>query len=385
VLRERDLSERRFLDACELARVGSELALPEAIERGPRDRGGLQLGLSLCDDLLVGARRHLRGRPLPLTPLDEKLARRQICSGQRRALALRAAASGGQRLVGAAKLGFTLGAGRELTGKRRLRRGLDMRAQRTDLFEGEREGPHPRPVIDVPGSFLRARHKCDHVGGRSEGMSDVWTRDPVGVLFRDREDAGRQLAHVLERLRGRDLVVLGLPRGGVVVAAEVARELDAALDAVAVRKVGHPLQPEYALGAVSASGRVYVRDQAGLSEEELAGAVEVARARAIELDGLLHGQRAAVELAGKRALVVDDGLATGATMIAALRAVRDAGAARVLAAAPVAAAQSTPSIRVEADEAVFLYELAHFWSVGSWYERFDQTPDEHVIRLLGDS
>jgi putative phosphoribosyl transferase len=216
-------------------------------------------------------------------------------------------------------------------------------------------------------------------------MSDVWTRDPVGILFRDREDAGRKLARALERLRGPDLVVLGLPRGGVVVAAEVARELDAPLDAVAVRKIGHPLQPEYALGAVSASGRVYVRDRAGLTEQELAGAVEAARSRALQLDDLLHGERAPVELAGKRALVVDDGLATGATMVAALRAVRDAGAAQVLAAAPLAAAQSTPSIRAEADEAVFLYELTHFWSVGSWYERFDQTPDEHVIRLLGES
>jgi putative phosphoribosyl transferase len=226
-----------------------------------------------------------------------------------------------------------------------------------------------------------------------QAMSDVWTWDPVGVLFRDREDAGRQLARALEAVRGPDLVVLGLPRGGVVVAAEVARRLDAPLDAVAVRKVGHPRQPEYALGAVTAwpAGEpgqkergVYVRDGGGLTDEELAQAVEETRTRAVELDELLHAERPPIELAGKHALLVDDGLATGATMIAALRAVRHAGTTRVLAAAPVAAAQSTPSIRPEADEAVFLHELAPFWSVGSWYERFDQVSDEQVIRLLAE-
>lgn len=213
---------------------------------------------------------------------------------------------------------------------------------------------------------------------------DAWLFDSVGVLFDDREDAGRQLAPVLDRLRDPELVVLGLPRGGVVVAAEIARELGAPLDAIAVRKVGHPLQPEYALGAVTSSGGVYVRDRSTLSDEELADAIQAARVGSVELDRILHPAGKAIELGAKKALVVDDGLATGATMVAALRSVREAGASAVIAASPVAAAQGAPSVRAEADETVFLYELAHFWSVGAWYETFDQVEDDVVIRLLAE-
>jgi putative phosphoribosyl transferase len=214
---------------------------------------------------------------------------------------------------------------------------------------------------------------------------DAWDSDSVGVLFHDREDAGRQLARVLEQFRGPELVVLGLPRGGVVVAAEVARELDAPLDAIAVRKVGHPLQPEYALGAVTPAGGVFVRDRSSLSEDELGDAIRAAQVAAGKLDRALHPSETPLGLAGRRVLAVDDGLATGATMIAAVRSVRASGAAEVIAAAPVAAAQSAPTVRAEADDAVFLHELDHFWSVGSWYEVFDQVEDDVVIDLLGES
>jgi putative phosphoribosyl transferase len=219
---------------------------------------------------------------------------------------------------------------------------------------------------------------------RAAMSDDPWLRESVGVLFHDRVDAGRQLARVLDRLRDPELIVLGLPRGGVVVAAEVARELGAPFDAIAVRKVGHPLQPEYALGAVTSSGGVYVRDRSTLSDEELADAIRAAQVGADMLDRVLHPASNAVGLGGKKALVVDDGLATGATMVAALRSVRAAGAAAVIAASPVAAAQSAPAVRAEADETVFLYELAHFWSVGAWYETFDQVEDDVVIRLLAE-
>ena len=202
------------------------------------------------------------------------------------------------------------------------------------------------------------------------------------MLLRDRRDAGKQLARLLEPFRGAESVVVGLPRGGVVVAAEVASELGAPLDTVAVRKVGHPLQPEYALGAVTAGGGVYVRSRDGVTEDQLADAIAAAVVRAEELDKALHAASGPVPIGGKTVILVDDGLATGATMLAAVRWAREAGAARVVAAVPVAAAQSAAIVRKEADELLCLHELERFWSVGSWYERFDQVEDEEVIRLL---
>jgi putative phosphoribosyl transferase len=175
-------------------------------------------------------------------------------------------------------------------------------------------------------------------------------------LFADRRDAGRALARELEHERDREPVVVGLARGGVVVAAEVARVLEAPLDVVAVRKVGHPWQPEYGIGAVTPGDGVYVRGPDGLTEEQLAAAVEQAKAKAALLDRRLHAEEGPLALEGKTVLVVDDGLATGATMIAALRWAKGAGAARVVAAVPVAAAES-----------------------------LDQVDDVEVVRLLRES
>jgi putative phosphoribosyl transferase len=204
-------------------------------------------------------------------------------------------------------------------------------------------------------------------------------------LFADRSDAGRALAAELEGERGPELVVLGLARGGVDVAAEVARALSASLDVVAVRKIGHPLQPEYGIGAVTPGDGVYVRAPDGLTEEELAAAVEASKSKAAELDGRLHAEHPPLDLAGKTVLVVDDGLATGGTMIAALRWTRAAGAARAVAAVPVAADDSLGLIRQEADEVVCLYPLAAFLAVGVWYRSFDQVDDARVVRLLDEN
>src|SRR3970282_1439691 len=154
-------------------------------------------------------------------------------------------------------------------------------------------------------------------------------------LFRDRPEAGGAVAAELEGERGPELAVVGLARGGVQVAAEVARALAAPLDVVAVRKIGHPLQPEYGLGAVTPGDGVYVRGPDGLSEEELGAVVEATKAKAALLDKRLHAEEPPLDLRGKTMLVVDDGLATGATMIAALRWVGAAGAARVVAGGPV--------------------------------------------------
>jgi putative phosphoribosyl transferase len=205
------------------------------------------------------------------------------------------------------------------------------------------------------------------------------------ALFTDRGEAGRALAAELEAERGSELVVVGLARGGVEVAAEVARALEAPLDVVAVRKVGHPLQPEYGLGAVTPGDGVYVRGSDGLTDEEVAAAIEETKAKAVLLDERLHAEHGPLELAGKTVLVVDDGLATGGTMIASLRWARAAKAARVVAAVPVGAEDSLELVQGEADDVVCLYPLAVFLAVGVWYRSFDQVDGVRVLSLLDEN
>jgi predicted phosphoribosyltransferase len=203
-------------------------------------------------------------------------------------------------------------------------------------------------------------------------------------LFEDRAEAGRELASLLRDRRVDDPVaVVGLARGGVAVAAEVARLLGAPLDAVAVRKVGHPFQPEYALGAVTPGG-VYIRSRDGLTEEELAELVRHAATEATALNRRLHVTSDPLELAGATAIMIDDGLATGATMIAAIRSARDAGAARVIAAVPVAPRQTLELVAGEADEVVCPHVPPAFFGVGQWYRSFDQLTDADVGRLLDE-
>ncbi|MGZ4391060.1 MAG: phosphoribosyltransferase [Gaiellaceae bacterium] len=204
-------------------------------------------------------------------------------------------------------------------------------------------------------------------------------------LFADRSDAGRALAAELEGERSAQLVVVGLARGGVAVAAEVARALQAPLDAVAVRKIGHPWQPEYGIGAVTPGDGVYVRGRHALSDEQMTAAIESARQEAQLLDEKLHAAHPRLELAGKRVLVVDDGLATGGTMIAALRWARASGAARVVAAVPVAASETLALVGAEADHLVCLHALSPFFAVGVWYGSFAEVDDSDVVRLLAES
>jgi predicted phosphoribosyltransferase len=200
--------------------------------------------------------------------------------------------------------------------------------------------------------------------------------------FVDRRHAGQVLARRLASEKHRDAVVVGLARGGVVVAAEVAAVLGLPLDAVAVRKVRHPAQPEYAIGAVAPGAGVYVRGLDGLTRRQVEAALEDARARAAELDRCLHGTTASLELAGRTCILVDDGLATGATMIAAVRWARRRGAARVVAAVPVAARASLAPIQAEADAVVCPHVSDPFLAVGLWYVRFEQVEDREVERLL---
>lgn len=204
-------------------------------------------------------------------------------------------------------------------------------------------------------------------------------------LFLDRTDAGRRLGEALVDERGSDRVVVGLARGGVQVAAEVARALEAPLDVVAVRKVRYPGQPEYALGAVTPGDGVYVRGPNGLTDEQVAQAVATAKDQALELDRRLHARRASMSLEQKTAILVDDGLATGATMIAAARWAKAAGAGRVVAAVPVAAAESVRLLRREVDDVVALHAPHRFFAVAVWYGSFSQLDDDDVLQLLDNA
>lgn len=202
--------------------------------------------------------------------------------------------------------------------------------------------------------------------------------------FRDRLEAGRRLAGVLPADLPADTVVVGLARGGVQTAAAVARARGAGLDALAVRKVGHPLQPEYALGAVApGADGVYVRATDGLSQGELDAVVARAQRAADALDRHLHARHARASLAGRTVLLVDDGLATGATMTAAVRWARAQGAARVAVGVPVAAASSAMRLREEA-EVWSVIETEGLGAVGYWYERFDPVGEDEVLELLDE-
>ncbi len=206
--------------------------------------------------------------------------------------------------------------------------------------------------------------------------------------FADRRSAGRQLAAALEHLRGQDVVVLGLPRGGVPVAHEVATALGAPLDVVVVRKLGLPGQPELAMGAVGEGGVVVLNDRVlavgGVAPQELEQVREREAAEVERRAQRLRGDVAREPLTGRTAVLVDDGIATGATVRAACQVVRALGAARVVVAAPVAPPSAVQQLREEADEVVCLACPAHFLAVGSWYRDFGQTSDEEVARLLSD-
>jgi putative phosphoribosyl transferase len=221
--------------------------------------------------------------------------------------------------------------------------------------------------------------------GRWEDLSMSGRRRDLGslFLFDDRRHAGSVLAGALEPEAGEDAVVVGLARGGIVVAAVVGRALGLPLETVAVRKVRHPLRPEYALGAVAPGGQAYVRARDGGTDHQLAAAVAAARAEAEALDRTLRDGRPRASLAGRAVLLVDDGLATGATMIAATRWAAGRGARRVVAAAPVGARETVDLLRRAADEVVCPYPVDNLVAVGLWYADFAQVNDEDVAELVG--
>ncbi len=206
------------------------------------------------------------------------------------------------------------------------------------------------------------------------------------MLFVDRADGGRHLTQLLRHLHGVDLVVLGLPRGGVPVAYEVAGELHAPLDVIMARKLGVPFQPEYGFGAIGEGGVTIVDDyvvrQTKLTEAQV---FEVETRERVLLDrqvSRLRGDHPPVPLAGRTVIIVDDGIATGSTARAACLAARARGAHRVIFATPVGSVAGTAALRRDADEVVCVHTPARFFAIGEWYGDFFQVTDQEVTMLL---
>lgn len=210
----------------------------------------------------------------------------------------------------------------------------------------------------------------------------------AGPPFRDRRDAGKKLAERLARYRDERPVVFALPRGGVPVGYEVAFALGAPLDVLVARKLGAPDQPEFGIGAVAPGGVRVLNEDAvrrlGIPEEYLD---RITRQETAEVGRRLRhfrGDRPETDVSDRTAILVDDGLATGVTAMAAVEALRLRGPERIVLAAPVCAAQTAALFRSEVDELVCLKCPPDLGAIGFWYRDFDQTPDEEVVRLLED-
>lgn len=210
--------------------------------------------------------------------------------------------------------------------------------------------------------------------------------DP-SARFRDRTDAGRRLARQLGDYAGdTDVLVLGLPRGGVPVAYEVARALDAPLDVFLVRKLGVPGQEELAMGAIASGGIRVLNDRVlsfvDVTEEAIARVAAEEQRELERRERAYRGDRPVLDVGGATVILVDDGLATGSTMRAAALALRQQEPQRLVVAVPVAAAEVCDELRTEVDDLVCTMMPAPFHGVGMWYDDFSQTTDDDVRRLL---
>ncbi len=218
------------------------------------------------------------------------------------------------------------------------------------------------------------------------GYTDWDGTEAMTVSFLDRSDAGRRLANRMLHLRGEDVVVLALPRGGVPVAAEVARALGAPLDVIVVRKLGVPVQPELGMGAIGEGDvRIINPEVVAITHVTDAEIAAVERRERAELDRRaqrFRGDRPRTPLAGRTAVIIDDGIATGSTARAACQVARAQGAARVVLAVPVAPPSACTALAADADEVICLEKPGHFLAIGEWYRDFSQTSDREVVSLL---
>jgi len=205
-------------------------------------------------------------------------------------------------------------------------------------------------------------------------------------MFRDRVEAGEVLADCLTQYKGHDVLVLGIPRGGVPVAAEVAKALGAELDVIVARKLGAPRQPELAIGAVTSNGGRFLNEEAirelGVNEKYLAMVTEAEMAEAHSREQRFRGGRPAARIKDRVVIIVDDGLATGATMRASVRSVRSREPAKLVVAVPVGSREACAALRQEADEVACPYQPEPFWAVGLYYQHFEPTLDDEVSGIL---
>jgi len=209
------------------------------------------------------------------------------------------------------------------------------------------------------------------------------------MRFYDRADAGKQLAEALSFLKGRaDLLVLAVPRGGVVVGAQVARALDAPLDVIIARKIPAPGNPELAIGAVTADGALVLDndlvERLGVSEQYIETATAREQAEIERRLRAYRNNRPPVQVAGKTVVLVDDGVATGATTLAAIRSLRRQPLRELILAVPVGPPETITLLEREVDRVVVLETPEPFWAVGVFYEQFEQTTDAEVIELLNE-
>lgn len=209
------------------------------------------------------------------------------------------------------------------------------------------------------------------------------------ISFKNRQEAGVLLARLLMRYADRpDVIVLALPRGGVPVGFQVAAALDAPLDVVMVRKIGMPGYPEYAVGAISGDQTLFQSDiieAYGISPSAIEPIVLRERKEIERREAMYRAGRPPLQLQGKIAILVDDGLATGSTMRVALRSIRKARPARIVVAVPIAAAETRQQLADEADEMICIGTPVPFYGVGQWYEDFEQVGDDEAIRLLREA
>jgi len=209
--------------------------------------------------------------------------------------------------------------------------------------------------------------------------------------FRNRVDAGRELAAALAKYKDQKPVILALPRGGVPVAAEIARALNAPLDLILVRKIGVPFEPELAMGAVVDGGApIIVRNDdvirmAGVNDADFKAVCDNELAEIERRRGRYLGTRERIDVTGRAAIVVDDGIATGATTRAALQATRARNPKKLVLAVPVAPTETVVALRRDADDVICLEEHEFFGAIGFYYRDFSQVSDEEVIKLLGQS
>jgi predicted phosphoribosyltransferase len=268
-----------------------------------------------------------------------------------------------------------------------------LRAMRAGFPGSEMNFSGSEEVDDVCGDVGREKSDCDVMtvrttSGRQSGIRSSRKEDLIMLHpFTDRRAAGRLLAAMLDSYRGRtDVTILALPRGGVPVAAEIAAALGAPLDILTVRKLGVPGQPELAMGAVAAGGTIYLDpatiEYFDITQEEIDVVLRREMHELERRERLYRGDAPELHLAGRTVILVDDGIATGATARAAIRAVRALDAATVLVATPVASAATCRELRLECDGVFCARAPDMLEAVGFWYDSFPEVSDTEVLDLL---